>query len=170
MSEVIELDSVDVLSAGAIGQPGQRAFYIQAAKEDARLTVLVEKEQVALLASEALAFLDRVAQQHPEPDDEVPPRIADVGLREPAVPLFRAQAIGIGFDPERQMVVLELREHGDDDSEHTDEGWVARLFATRGQVRTMAAAGKVAVTSGRPPCPLCDQPMDPGGHVCPRWN
>jgi hypothetical protein len=26
------------------------------------------------------------------------------------------------------------------------------------------------VSSGRPPCPICGQPMDPDGHVCPRSN
>ena len=39
------------LGAGAVGEPGQRAFYIQARSESAQLTVLVEKEQVALLAA-----------------------------------------------------------------------------------------------------------------------
>ena len=24
--------------------------------------------------------------------------------------------------------------------------------------------------SGRPPCPLCGQPLDPQGHLCPRRN
>jgi len=51
MDNVIELDRVDALGAGAIGQPGERIFYIQADKADARLTVVVEKEQVALLAA-----------------------------------------------------------------------------------------------------------------------
>ena len=32
------------------------------------------------------------------------------------------------------------------------------------------ANGLVAVSSGRPKCPLCDFPMDPDGHICPRMN
>ena len=66
MDNVIELDGVDALGAGAIGEPGQRVFYIQADKSDARLTVVVEKEQVALLAEEAVAFLDRIGLEYPE--------------------------------------------------------------------------------------------------------
>ena len=46
MADPIELDPVDSLGAGAIGRPGERTFLIQAAKSHARLTVLVEKEQV----------------------------------------------------------------------------------------------------------------------------
>ena len=83
----IELDTVDGLSTGAVGEPGQRAFYLQARKETAQLTVLVEKEQVALLASEAVAFLDRLADEYPE-DGLAPARLRRGPARadRPAVP------------------------------------------------------------------------------------
>ncbi|MFI5047234.1 MAG: DUF3090 family protein [Acidimicrobiia bacterium] len=182
MAEVIELDDIDALGTGSVGEPGQRAFYIQARTEDAQLTVLVEKEQVALLAREAVAFLDRIADDYPE----IPIAVSDTEaqLREPTVPLFRARLIGLGFDPERELVLIELRERSadeDDDAEDepgpsasapedADPGYVARIYATRAQVRAMAARGADAVQGGRPPCPLCEQPMDPAGHHCPRWN
>jgi uncharacterized repeat protein (TIGR03847 family) len=72
-------------------------------------------------------------------------------------------------------VLIELRERSEDDgdddvAEEVDEGYVARIYATRAQVRAMAARGIEAVAGGRPPCPLCEQPMDPSGHRCPRWN
>jgi uncharacterized repeat protein (TIGR03847 family) len=90
------------------------------------------------------------------------------------VPLFRARLIGLGFDTERELVLIELRERSEDDDEDAidDEadGYVARIYATRAQVRAMAARGAEAVAGGRPPCPLCEQPMDPSGHRCPRWN
>ena len=72
-AEIIELDDVDGLGAGAVGEPGQRAFYIQARTEHTQLTVLVEKEQVALLAAEAVAFLDQIADDYPELPFDVPP-------------------------------------------------------------------------------------------------
>jgi uncharacterized repeat protein (TIGR03847 family) len=200
---VIELDRVDALGAGAIGDPGERVFYIQADKADARLTVVVEKEQVALLAAEAIAFLDRIKEQYPEDTIALPAAVAE--LREPTVPLFRARLIGLGFDPERELVLIELRERADDDDDDDDdddldelgrligeadaddedaralehalravegeeEGYVARIYATRSQVRAMAAHSAVVVSAGRPPCDLCGQPMDPAGHRCPRWN
>ena len=104
------------------------------------------------------------------------------------MPLFRARLIGLGFDPERELVLLELRERAaDEDDEDVDEddddeamasgvvegaeeGYVARIYASRAQVRAMAAHGAEVVAAGRPLCPLCDQPMDPAGHRCPRWN
>jgi uncharacterized repeat protein (TIGR03847 family) len=181
MDNVIELDGVDALGAGAIGEPGSRVFYIQADKSDARLTVVVEKEQVALLAEEAIAFLDRIGLDYPEePAESATLHPSAAQVTEPAVPLFRARMIGLGFEPDRKLVLLELRERADDDEDDEtgvpvdealpDEGYVARIFATRAQVRAMAARGAEAVTGGRPLCQLCNFPMDPSGHICPRWN
>jgi uncharacterized repeat protein (TIGR03847 family) len=174
-AEIIELDDVDGLGAGAIGEPGQRAFYIQARTEHTQLTVLVEKEQVDLLATEAVAFLDRIADTYPELPFDLP--TTQSSLREPTVPLFRARLIGLGFDPERELVLIELRERSEEEEDEQavvedddEDGYVARIYATRAQVRAMAARGAEAVAGGRPPCPLCEQPMDPSGHRCPRWN
>ena len=140
--------------------------------------MLVEKEQVALLATEAVAFLDRIADQYPEDMVTLPEAVAE--LHEPTVPLFRARMIGLGFDPERELVLIELREHSDDEDEdeeeeeepaaEREEGYVARIYATRPQVRAMAAHGAGVVAAGRPLCELCSQPLDPAGHRCPRWN
>ncbi len=207
IDEPIEFQSVDALGTGAVGDVGQRAFYIQARSDDAQLTVLVEKEQVALLSTEAVAFLDRIADEFPEDPLTLPLSVAE--LHEPTVPLFRARLIGLGFDPERELVLIELRERsseeqpvggpggesgrgdegvgfptgvggpggeGDDsDEDHEsdedeEDGYIARIYATRPQVRAMAARGAQTVAAGRPPCPLCNQPMDPAGHRCPRWN
>ena len=180
MPDPIELDPVDSLGTGAVGEPGARAFYIQARTESAQLTVLVEKEQVDLLAREAVSFLDRIADEYPEDAIALPPAMAS--LREPTVPLFRARLIGLGFDPERELVLIELRERSADDDDAPEEtvaddaadddaeGYVARIYATRPQVRAMAARGIEIVAAGRPPCPLCEMPMDPAGHRCPRWN
>ena len=174
MTEFIEFDPVDDIAAGAFGQPGERTFLIQARKGEAELSVLVEKEQVRLLALEAQQFLDGIARDIPE---DPPNAVEDAGgaVRE-AVPLFRARLIGIGYDPDRELVLIELREDAVDDEEEPpppvedSEGRIARLYATRAQIRIMARNGVAAVEAGRPKCPLCDFPMDPDGHICPRWN
>jgi uncharacterized repeat protein (TIGR03847 family) len=183
----IEFDPVDSIAAGAVGEPGHRAFYIQAEKDGQVLSVLVEKQQVAVLAQRVELLLDQVAAQFPEAAAEVPAPLApDAGeLRGDPVPLFRAVAIGIGFDAARQLVVLELHERpiGDDEDEDEEdedetpalagdeeEGYLARLYFTAAQARAMATRGSAAVERGRPPCPLCGGPLDPSGHICPRLN
>jgi uncharacterized repeat protein (TIGR03847 family) len=187
----IEFDPVDTIAAGAVGEPGHRAFYIQAEKDGQVLSVLVEKQQVAMLAERVQMLLDQVATQFPAAAEVPAPLAPDAGeLRGDPVPLFRAVAIGIGFDASRQLVVLELHERplgGDDDDEDDDdddeeeavaaapvvgeeEGYLARLYFTAAQARAMATRGSAAVERGRPPCPLCGGPLDPSGHICPRLN
>ncbi len=173
MTEFIEFDPVDDIAAGAFGVPGARTFVIQARKGNALLSVLVEKEQVRLLATEATEFLDRIAQEDPE---EGLAAFAAAGAVAEDEPLFRARLIGIGYDPERHLVLIELREEASDDEEDPivppdeGEGHVVRFYATRAQIRSMARNGVAAVEAGRPRCQLCDFPMDPDGHICPRWN
>jgi len=190
----ITFDPVDTIATGAVGEPGHRTFYIQAQRGGQVLSVLVEKEQVAVLAERMGHLLDQVAEQFPDEEAPVDP---EAGLLEgDPVPLFRAVAIGIGFDPARRMVVLELHEspvEDDDEDDGEDEEaavagalgeppdavagvgaeedtYLARLFITPGQARVMASRGIEAVVAGRPPCPLCGGPLDPEGHVCPKLN
>jgi uncharacterized repeat protein (TIGR03847 family) len=94
-----------------------------------------------------------------------------------AEPLFRARLIGIGYDSDRGLVLIELREDAADEDDDDPppppdeaEGRIARLYATRAQIRVMMRNGVAAVEGGRPRCSLCDFPMDPDGHICPRWN
>jgi uncharacterized repeat protein (TIGR03847 family) len=174
VADHIEFDPVDNIGAGAFGTPGARVFVIQARKGSALLSVLVEKEQVALLAAEAEQFLDRIDEENPETPGELL-SVDDCGPVEEDEPLFRARLIGIGYDPERHLVLIELREDAVDEDEpppalDESEGRVARLYATRAQVRAMVAHGASSVDAGRPKCQLCDFPMDPDGHICPRWN
>ena len=176
MADVVEFDPVDFIAAGAIGEPGHRTFYVQAQKDGARLTVLVEKEQVAVLSERTLDLLGQVAAEHPEDPVDIEASLSlPAEVTEPAVPLFRAAAMGIGFDPQRQLMVLELYERPPateegEALETEEEGHVARLFATRPQMRAMAARAAESVEAGRPPCPYCRLPLDAEGHVCPAMN
>ena len=136
--------------------------------------MLVEKEQVALLAAEAEQFLDRIAEEDPEEPRHLR-RARDGGAVEEDEPLFRARLIGIGYDPERSLVLHRAaRDRPPNDEEpppalDESEGRIARLYATRAQIRAMLAQRR---RRGRrragPKCPLCDFPMDPDGHICPR--
>jgi uncharacterized repeat protein (TIGR03847 family) len=174
VTDPIEFDPVDEIGAGAFGDPGQRVFVVQARKGQAVLSVLLEKEQVRLLAEQANQFLDGIADEDPE-EPPLAIEVAGGAVREDE-PLFRARLIGIGYDPERRLVLIELREEAVDDDDEApppvdeSEGHVARLYATRAQIRAMARNGVAAVEAGRPKCTLCDFPMDPDGHICPRWN
>jgi uncharacterized repeat protein (TIGR03847 family) len=54
-----------------------------------------------------------------------------------------------------------------DDGEGTD---ILRVKMTAATARSFVKRAAHVVASGRPPCPLCGQPLDPQGHICPRRN
>ncbi len=168
MTEIIELDDLDALGAGAYGVPGDRTFLVQAVKGADVTSILLEKEQVRILAKEVLKFLEQLDAEHPDATgDEFG---LDGAVRE-AIAVFRARVLGIGWDARRSRIVIELREWPEDmEPDDGSDARVARIFATRSQARAMARNGKLAVESGRPTCQLCELPMDPTGHWCPRSN
>ena len=55
----------------------------------------------------------------------------------------------------------------DDDLEGPD---VLRVRVSAATARSFVERAARVVASGRPPCPMCGQPLDPQGHICPRRN
>ena len=170
-----DLDPVTRLTADAVGAPGQRTFYLQAASGPDQVTLLVEKEQVRRLAESLQSWLPELAADRPEDPEEA--RSAEAGelaLSEPLEPDFRVGQLLLSYDPERDRVVVvatELQAGGDEEPEElAPDPLEVRLFVTRPQLRVLARHGSQVVARGRPPCPLCGNPLDPSGHVCPALN
>lgn len=160
MSSSFEMPEVDHLTTGAIGAPGQRVFYLQAGHQGQIVSLRLEKSQVAAL----VAYLIAMLADMPAVGDDLP---GDVGLVEPAVAEWVVGSLGVSYDEDADRVVLvaeELVEEG------VEDGARARVTATRDQIAALAARGAEAVAAGRPPCPLCGQPLDPEGHTCARLN
>lgn len=158
----ITLDQPHHVTAGFVGVPGDRTFFVQAEDAHQRVTVLVEKGQVGGIAELLTQLLARV-------DDE-PATDWDrdaMELREPVEPRWRAGEIGAGIDPELGRFVLELTELVAED----EEGEVVRFSIDQDQARRLAAHAEEVIGQGRPVCQLCGRPTDPdGSHVCPSTN
>jgi uncharacterized repeat protein (TIGR03847 family) len=174
-----DLDPVTRLTADAVGTPGQRTFYLQAASGADQVTLLVEKEQVRRLAESLESWLPELAADRPEDPEEA--RVAEAGelaLSEPLEPDFRVGQLSLSYDPERDRVVVVATEllAGDEQPEEepapepAQEPQEVRLIVTRPQLRVLARHGSQVVARGRPLCPLCGNPLDPSGHVCPALN
>lgn len=162
-----DLDPVDRITADAVGEPGERTFFIQGVQGDRTVTLLVEKQQVAALARLVEQLLERVSEQHgpqTETAAEAPP------LSEPLEPVFRVGQIGVGYDAERDLVLLQCDEFVDEEAEEDPDPAMARLWATREQILAMSRRGAAAVERGRPTCSMCGRAMDPEGHFCPQSN
>jgi len=166
----IELDPVTVLTTDAIGQPGQRVFYLQGRDEQQIVTLLVEKIQIQSLASGVTQFMKELNERFPglEPTSESYTE-DEMHIEPPVDPLFRVGEVGLAYDSERDMTCLIVREVLSDEISEEDAG-VVRFWCTRSQLLALCAWGVEVAARGRPICPQCGEPMDPSGHFCPKKN
>jgi len=158
MADSYDLPEVDHLTTGAVGPPGERVFYLQARSGTDVLTLKLEKSQVAAL----MRYLGTLLSDLPPPG----PLPTDLDLVEPVIAEWVVGTLGVSYDEDTDQVVLlveELVEEGED-------GAVARITARRDQVAALILHGAEIVEAGRPPCPLCGEPLDAEGHVCVRLN
>jgi uncharacterized repeat protein (TIGR03847 family) len=185
----MELGPVDRITTDAVGEPGQRTFYLQARAGGDLVTVVVEKEQVVLLSQSVLELLADVTLETGALDD------ADLALEEPIDPRFRAGRLSIGYDPDQDRFLLEITEYDPDEDEQDEEAGVEpeeepeeealirsltealaddketiRLWASREQMLALSRHGAEVAERGRPTCRFCGNPIDPEGHVCPATN
>ncbi len=166
----IDVDPCDHITADAIGLPGQRVFYIQAFQAARTVTVIIEKIQLQSLSVGVEQFLAQLARQNPDlPEASTDFYEAQMRINPPVEPVFRAGEIGLGYDKERDLLVIVTREILGD-GEDPEEAAVIRFWCSRSQARALARWGAEVVQRGRPMCPQCGQPMEPEGHFCPKKN
>jgi uncharacterized repeat protein (TIGR03847 family) len=162
-----DLPDVDRFTAGTIGPPGQRTFYLQAVAGTEVVTVQLEKGQVAALAQ----YLAELLADLPTPTSEEVVASA-MDLREPVDPAWVVGQLGVVFDESRDRMVVradEIAPEGEEDDDETTLG-MARFALTRAQVHAFVVRAATLLEAGRPPCPLCGRPIDPEGHMCIKTN
>lgn len=167
---LLEFPRPDRCVVGTIGEPGNRLFIIQVSQGGSLASVAIEKQQVQVLGRRMGEILDQLESLGHSTSDMTAPR--DMGPLD--VPLdieFRVGAIGLAWDAGRSAIQLELfstdlgEEHEDEEGNVLMQIWLTPRLARDFSLRTV-----VIVASGRPACPFCAQPVDAGGHICPRSN
>ncbi|GII79169.1 hypothetical protein Sru01_41510 [Sphaerisporangium rufum] len=177
---VFDYDPPERFVAGAVGQPGSRTFFLQARGQGRMTTVALEKFQVAVLADRLDELLDEVLRRS---GGTAPvPAMAPVELADKApldLPIdedFRVGTMALAWDPDSAQVVIEAKEATDDDEDDEDvlaedpDSAVLRVHISAAAARAFTQRALELVAAGRPPCPLCAQPLDPEGHICVRLN
>jgi uncharacterized repeat protein (TIGR03847 family) len=170
--------------AGTVGEPGQRTFFLQA-RSGARMTsVALEKQQVLVLATRIEELLDEVMNTGDAPETVpavAPHELEDADpLEQPIEEQFRAGTMTLAWDAADARVVLEVFPFteetvvpADQPEEEIEEPDPDELLVVRlgpGHARAFAKRAQTVVAAGRQPCPFCGNPLDPGGHLCPRAN
>ena len=167
-------DLPDRFATGTIGEPGNRSFFLPA--REGRRGVSVGHERLGLL----LVELDNRgiaadAQTTIEPDERP--------LDEPLNEAFRATTLTLGWDVDAEQVLIEARSPSEADAEEGEDESVAdidddeeegpdvlRVRLSADAARTFVERAFRVIRAGRPPCPLCGNPLDATGHICPRKN
>jgi uncharacterized repeat protein (TIGR03847 family) len=167
--------------AGAVGQPGERTFYLQASDAKRVTSVSLEKFQVSQLAERLDELLDEVHRRTGTPAGAPAGAPAadpadDGPLDLPLMEEFRVGPIALAWDGDTNRVVIEAQEESESpveplaDDVPPDGPGVLRVRLTPQAARAFARRALRIVAQGRPPCPLCGLPLDAAGHVCPRQN
>ena len=163
-----DLDPVTRITAHAVGEPGRRVFYLQARRSNELVSLIAEKEQIGALSQAVNQLLEDLAEKNPllsSGDDPV--LVRDMSLEEALEAKFRISQMGIGYDADRDMVVLVVQGYGEDEGEDAP---TARFSATREQMRSLSEHASRVVAQGRKICGNCGRPIDPTGHFCPQMN
>lgn len=162
---VFDLNPVNRVTVGAIGEPGQRVFYLQARQNSTLVTLVTEKEQMASLGQGITDLLARLGERADQPVDVSE---YELTLEEPLDPLFRIGQLGLGFDQESDRLVIVAYSLPFEENQETVD--VVRVWGSRDQMRALARHITEVAAAGRPICVLCGKPIDPAGHFCPRRN
>jgi uncharacterized repeat protein (TIGR03847 family) len=175
-------DDPDRFATGTVGQPGHRTFFLQARSGGRVVSVVIEKTQVAALAERIGQLLVELDREGAIAEPPTPAEPDERPLDEPLNEAFRAGSLTLGWDADVHRVLVEARAQievesmeeaiealaaADDDDEGPD---LLRVRITADAARSFVERAHRVVRAGRPTCPLCGNPLDPGGHICPRKN
>ena len=166
MSETYDIDGVDRITVDAVGEPGDRTFYVQAQSGPLIVTLLAEKEQVRLLAEALLQLLGTL----PEVDEGAVPDADALALEPPLEPEWRVGEMAIEYEDSSGSVEIMITEIEPEDEDATAIGARARVVVSRAQARALAMHTLEVVAAGRPRCQFCGYPLEPDGHICPAMN
>ena len=168
MARHIELNPVSHVTINTIGPPGKRTFYLQGSKGADTVSLIIEKQQAALLHSSFESLLSEVARhEDPETREAQEQVLSDMRLRQPVEVLFRVGRMEMGYSKALDRIVLVAYELVDEEIEEPN---VVSFWMSRNQAETLIPHIEEVVQAGRPICGNCGQPIDPEGHFCPKRN
>jgi uncharacterized repeat protein (TIGR03847 family) len=168
----IDLKPVMHVTVDAVGQPGERVFYLQGKNADRVITLLVEKFQIQTLALAIENLMSELKAKMPDLLDASPDYDEDeMTLEPPLEPLFRVGELSLGYDPEQDFMVLIAKEVPLDLTE-SEENPVneVRFWCTRSQLWALGRWGIELASRGRPVWPSTGEPILPPGEFSPKNN
>ncbi len=166
---IYELDPVDRISVTAVGEPGQRRFYLLATGSGRTMTLGCEKGQIQALILRLHQMLEAQQIETPDASEQSSPTSVV-----PGEPEWQIGEMGLGYHEARRMFVLVASQSaaGEEGAATpvTDDAPSVRFWLSHDQVVEFSKQAQSVLSAGRPLCPRCGLPMDPAGHPCPVMN
>jgi uncharacterized repeat protein (TIGR03847 family) len=159
---IFELDPVEQIAVAAVGEPGQRQFFLLASGSGRTLTLTCEKAQIQALV---VRLQQMMAAQGIEGADS-----SVTASLQPGEPEWRVGEMGLGYHEDRRMFVLVASRGASGEEGAGDEAPSVRFWLSHEQVAVLSKQAETVLVAGRPLCPRCGLPMDPAGHPCPVKN
>jgi uncharacterized repeat protein (TIGR03847 family) len=184
----MDFDAPDRFATGTSGESGDADFFLQAVQGSRTASVMLEREQVAILADRVLAVIDELERRGLAAIDAGPAGVLDPRpLKEPLHEEFRVGTMTIAWDEDVDEVVVEARSmtfdagagesalrDGEeiDDDEIPDDAPIGpdvlRVHLTPFMAQQFARRAGTVTGDDRPDCPFCGGPLERTGHLCPR--
>jgi uncharacterized repeat protein (TIGR03847 family) len=171
--ETIDLNPVNHITVDAIGQPGERVFYLQGKNSEQVITLLVEKFQIQTLSLAIENLMSELREKMPDIVDASPDyHEEEMALEPPLDPLFRVGELSLGYDPEQDLMVLIAKEVPMELSDESEEDELSeiRFWCTRSQLWALGRWGIELASRGRPVWPSTGEPILPPGEFSPKNN
>jgi uncharacterized repeat protein (TIGR03847 family) len=168
----IDLNPIIHITVDAIGQPGERVFYLQGTSLNQEVTLLVEKFQIQTLALAIENLMSELREKSPDLPEASPDyEEEEMTLAPPLDPLFRVGELSLGYDPEQDLLILIAKEVALDlgDTEEEEPSQV-RFWCTRSQLWALGRWGIELASRGRPVWPSTGEPILPPGEFSPKNN
>lgn len=168
----VDLNPVSHITVDAIGQPGERVFYLQGESPDQVVTLLVEKFQIQTLALAVENIMSELREKSPDLPEASPDYVEEnMTLAPPLDPLFRVGELSLGYDPSQDLLILIAKEVPMDISDlDADQLSEVRFWCTRSQMWAMARWSIELASRGRPVWPSTGEPILPPGEFSPKNN
>ncbi len=185
---IMDFDLPDRFATGTVGEPGDRTFFLQAVQGRRVVSVMLEREQVSILADRVLAIVDEIERRGLAAIDAGPAGIPDERpLQQPLLEEFRVGTLVIAWDDDIDRLIVEARSmtfdagagesalrEGDepDEDDIPDDAPIGpdvlRVRLTPFMAQQFARRANSVVAGGQPVCPFCGRVLQRTGHFCHR--
>ena len=180
-----DIGQVKGFQAESIGVPGKRTFRLLVDASKGGACLWLEKEQLYRMA----VSFERMLNSMPADRGSVSSRMEEVSDEEYQPLEFKIGRLGMRYDEEADQFVFFIHDvdaltetleeaaeaSAEEDREDLEEALAnieptLSFRANRQVLADMSRQAQEVCMGGRPICPLCNQPIDPKGHICPRTN